>query len=125
MKRSELRGIPSVDKLALALGDLGLPHPTVVATIRHELAVLRKHGEIPKFDDILSHLRSKLGILRASRIQPVINGTGILVHTNFGRAPLGEAVMESVTRIAMQSTILSMDWQRVGAATAPRTWNTT
>jgi L-seryl-tRNA(Ser) seleniumtransferase len=102
MKHSGLRGIPSVDKLALELGDTGLPHPTVVAAIRRELAVLRKHGTIPGFDDILSHLRSALGILRASRIQPVINGTGILVHTNFGRAPLGPAVMEAVSRIALQ-----------------------
>ena len=44
MKRSGLRGIPSVDKLAQALGDTGLPHPTVVAAIRRELAALRKHG---------------------------------------------------------------------------------
>ena len=102
MKRSGLRGIPSVDKLALAMGDTGLPHPTVVAVIRRELAALRKHGTIPGFDDILSHLHSALGILRASRIQPVINGTGILVHTNFGRAPLGLAVMEAVSRIALQ-----------------------
>jgi hypothetical protein len=36
MKRSGLRGIPSVDKLARALSDTGLPHPTVVATIRRE-----------------------------------------------------------------------------------------
>jgi L-seryl-tRNA(Ser) seleniumtransferase len=99
MKPSGRRGIPSVDKLALALGDAGLPHPTVVATIRRELAALRKHGTIPGFEDILSRLRSTLGILRGSRIQPVINGTGILVHTNFGRAPLGPAVMEAVSRI--------------------------
>ena len=106
MKRSGLRGIPSVDKLAQALGETGLPHPTVVAVIQRELAVLRKHGHrqvpIPGFEDILSHLRSALAILRASRIQPVINGTGILVHTNFGRAPLGPAVMEAVSRIVLQ-----------------------
>ena len=102
MMRPGLRGIPSVDKLALALGDSGLPHPTVVATIRRELAALRKHGSIPAFEDILSHLRSALGDVRASRIQPVINGTGILIHTNFGRAPLGPAVMEAVSRIALQ-----------------------
>jgi L-seryl-tRNA(Ser) seleniumtransferase len=47
-------------------------------------------------------VRSALGIVRASRIQPVINGTGILVHTNFGRAPLGPAVMEAVSRIGSQ-----------------------
>ena len=114
MKPSGLRGIPSVDKLVQALGDSGLPHPTVVATIRRELAGLRKDwgkrggklnrklGTIPGFEDILSHLNSQLAILRASRIRPVINGTGILVHTNFGRAPLGPTVMEAVSRIAVQ-----------------------
>jgi L-seryl-tRNA(Ser) seleniumtransferase len=102
MTRSGLRSIPSVDKLAQALGDTGLPHPTVVATIRRELATLRKQGMIPGFDEILSRLRSALGILRASRIQPVINGTGILVHTNFGRAPIGPAVMAAVSQIALQ-----------------------
>ena len=102
MNRSGLRGIPSVDKLAQALGDTGLPHPIVVATIRRELAALRKQGTIPGFEDILSHLSSALGIVRSFRIQPVINATGILVHTNFGRAPLGQAVMDAVSRIAMQ-----------------------
>ncbi len=102
MKGSGLRGIPSVDKLALALGDTGLPHPAVVATIRRELAALRKRGTIPEFEDIVSRLRSALGVLRASRIQPVINGTGILVHTNFGRAPMGPAVMEAVSRMGLR-----------------------
>jgi L-seryl-tRNA(Ser) seleniumtransferase len=102
MKHSGLRAIPSVDKLAIALGDTGLPHPTVVATIRRELAALRKHGTIPGFEEVLSQLRSALRTLRASRLQPVINGTGILVHTNFGRAPLGHAVMEAVSRIGSQ-----------------------
>ncbi len=107
MKQSGLRGIPSVDKLALALGDIGLAHPVVVTAIRRELAALRKQerkqakkqGTIPGFEDILSRLRVELENLRASRIQPVINGTGILVHTNFGRAPLGHSVMEKVFRI--------------------------
>src|ERR1700688_958728 len=102
MKHSGLRAIPSVDKLAIALGDTGLPHPTVVATIRRELAALRKHGTIPGFEEVLSQLRTALGTLRASRLQPVINGTGILVHTNFGRAPLGHAVMEAVSGIGSQ-----------------------
>jgi L-seryl-tRNA(Ser) seleniumtransferase len=102
MKRPGLRAIPSVDKLAIALGDAGLPHPTVVATIRRELAALRKHGTIPDFEEVLSQLRSALGTLHASRLQPVINGTGILVHTNFGRAPLGHAVIEAISRIGSQ-----------------------
>jgi len=102
MKRSRLRGIPSVDKLAQALDDTGLPHPTIVAAIRRELATLRKHGTVPGFEELLSRLRLALEPLRASRIQPVINGTGILVHTNFGRVPLGHAVMEAISRIGSQ-----------------------
>ena len=102
MKRSVLRGIPSVDKLAQALGGTGLPYPAIVAEIRRELAALRKHGTIPSYEEILARLRSALKILDASRLQPLINGTGILVHTNFGRAPLGQTVMESVLRIGSQ-----------------------
>jgi L-seryl-tRNA(Ser) seleniumtransferase len=117
MIRSRLRDIPSVDKLAQALGDTGLPHPTVVATIRRELAALRKHETIPAFEDILSHLRSALRIVRASRIQPVINGTGILVHTNFGRAPLGQGVMEAVSRIALQYNNLEYGLSEGGRGT--------
>jgi L-seryl-tRNA(Ser) seleniumtransferase len=118
MKRSSLRGIPSVDKLALALGDTGLPHPAVVATIRRELAALRKHGAVPGFDHILSDLRSVLRMLRASRIQPVINGTGILVHTNFGRAPLGHDVMEAVSRIG--SRYNNLEYELAGGGRASR-----
>ena len=99
MKRAGLRNIPSVEKIVQALGDAGLPRPTVVAVIRRELAPLRRHGTIPGFEDVLSRVRSALGILAASRIQPVINATGILVHTNFGRAPLGPAAIEAVCRI--------------------------
>ena len=102
MKRSALRGIPSVDRLAQDLGEMGLPYPVMVEAIRRELAALRKHGSIPLYDEILSRLRSALRILSASRLQPVINGTGILVHTNFGRAPLGPAVIEAVSRIGSQ-----------------------
>ena len=102
MKRSGLRGIPSVEKLAQALGDTGLPRPTVVAVIRREVAALREKGTILGFEGVLSLVRSAVGVLSASRIQPVINGTGILIHTNFGRAPLGPAVMEAVSRIGLR-----------------------
>ena len=58
MKRSGLRGIPSVDKLAQALDDMGLPRPTIVSVIRDELAALRKQGiTIPDFEGVLSRVR--------------------------------------------------------------------
>jgi L-seryl-tRNA(Ser) seleniumtransferase len=99
MKRSVLRAIPSVDKILQALGDAGVPRPVVVAVVRRELDSIRKEQTALNFDGVLSRVQAALGKLRASRIQPVVNGTGILVHTNFGRAPLGPAVMETLLKI--------------------------
>ena len=100
MNQSVLRAIPSVDKILQALGDSGLPRPIVLAVVRRELEKIRKHKTISSFDGVLSLVRTALGVLRASRIQPVINGTGILIHTNFGRAPLGAAVIGRIVQSA-------------------------
>src|SRR5260370_27655905 len=50
----------------------------------------------------MAGLGCALQSLQGARLQPVINGTGIMVHTNFGRAPLGRAVMEAISKIGMQ-----------------------
>ena len=86
--KNNLRAIPGVDTLFEAVADCPLPRPLVVATIRAELASLRKSKSIPEHDEIVSGLRLRLKDLALSRLQPVINGTGVVVHTNLGRAPI-------------------------------------
>ena len=86
--KNKLRAIPGVDTLLEAVADCPLPRPLVVATIRAELAALRKSKSIPEHDEIVSGLRLRLEDLALSRLQPVINGTGVAVHTNLGRAPI-------------------------------------
>ena len=99
MTTSRLRALPAVEKVLVALGPTDLPRPVVVHAVRTELASLRKEKTAANLDGILSRVNSALADLRASRIQPVINGTGILIHTNFGRAPLGVAVIEKLANI--------------------------
>ena len=99
MKQSSLRAIPAVEKVLLALGETGLPRPAVVAVARRELAALRSEQDVPEFEDVLARIRGAVQELSASRIRPVINGTGILIHTNLGRAPLGRAVVEALSKI--------------------------
>jgi L-seryl-tRNA(Ser) seleniumtransferase len=99
MKQSQLRAIPAVEKVLQALGDAGLPRPMVVEVVRRELAALRKAKSVPEFDAVLDVMRAALLDLRSSRIRPLINGTGILIHTNFGRAPLGSHVIEALTSV--------------------------
>ncbi len=67
---------PSVDRLARSLTDTGLPHPLLVDLAREAIAA---------DDPESAHARA--AALARRLLQPVINATGTLLHTNLGRAP--------------------------------------
>jgi L-seryl-tRNA(Ser) seleniumtransferase len=71
----------------------------VVHAVRRHLQSLRSHKTIPDADAIVASIRASLERLRASRITPVINATGVLVHTNLGRAPLSAESIQALTSI--------------------------
>ena len=71
----------------------------VVHAVRRHLQSLRSHKMIPDADAIVASIRASLERLRASRITPVINATGVLVHTNLGRAPLSAESIQALTSI--------------------------
>src|SRR6185436_6790517 len=77
-----LRAIPAVEKVLQALQPIDLPRPVIVAVVRRELAAFRSEKNIPEFNVVLDRINNTLALLRHSRIQTVINGTGIIVHTN-------------------------------------------
>jgi L-seryl-tRNA(Ser) seleniumtransferase len=80
------RAIPAVGKLLEQIRADDLPHALVVKTIRDEVATERKSPGTP--DQLRSRIDRAIDRLRRSRLQPVINGSGILIHTNLGRVPL-------------------------------------
>ena len=118
MKPSRLRAIPSVDRVLQALGETGLPRPIVLDVVRRELRVFRTQKTIPDLDAVLGHIRAAVMDVAASRIQPVINGTGILVHTNFGRAPLGADVI--ARRSLIGSNYSNLEYSLGGGARGGR-----
>ncbi len=69
---------PSVDTLARSLAGTGLPHPVLVEVAREAIAA---------GDPASAPVRAEA----AGRVllQPVINATGVLLHTNLGRSPIG------------------------------------
>jgi L-seryl-tRNA(Ser) seleniumtransferase len=74
---SERRRPPSVDTLARSLADTGLPHPILVDVARAAIEA----------DDVES-ARARADSFRRTLLTPVVNATGVLLHTNLGRAPL-------------------------------------
>ncbi|WP_419855105.1 L-seryl-tRNA(Sec) selenium transferase [Candidatus Poriferisodalis sp.] len=69
---------PSVNDLALRIADVGLPHPLLVIAARAAIAA----GDPDSAADEAHRLRRSL-------LGPAVNATGVLLHTNLGRAPLG------------------------------------
>jgi L-seryl-tRNA(Ser) seleniumtransferase len=57
-------------------------------------------GEDVKREGIEADVRSGLRTFASSRLQPVINGTGVLIHTNLGRSPLGDRAADALRAIA-------------------------
>jgi L-seryl-tRNA(Ser) seleniumtransferase len=68
---------PSVDALARSLVSVDLPHPLLVEAARAAIAA----GEPDS-------ARARAESMRRSLLGPVVNATGVLLHTNLGRAPL-------------------------------------
>lgn len=74
---------PSIDTLARRLaGESSLPHGLLVLCAREAVAARSTDGD--PYDTALERVRD----LELSLVQPVINATGVLLHTNLGRAPL-------------------------------------
>ncbi|MFT4546958.1 MAG: L-seryl-tRNA(Ser) seleniumtransferase [Verrucomicrobiales bacterium] len=106
---SQLRNIPAVEKVLKALGDTDLPRPLVVDIVREAIAELREAGEAPEFDVVVEDIRSRLDQIWGQRLQPVINGTGVLIHTNLGRSPLSAPAVENLQQIASNYNNLEFD----------------
>src|SRR5688572_257676 len=68
---------PSVDSLARSIADSGLPHPILVDIARAAIA-----------DRDPGSARARAIDFRRTLLTAVVNATGVLLHTNLGRAPV-------------------------------------
>jgi L-seryl-tRNA(Ser) seleniumtransferase len=115
MKQRSRREIPAVNKLVDALGEhelataSKLPRPLVVDLVRRKLSKARSSRQIREFGSTVEELRRSLELLRASRLQQVINGTGIVIHTNFGRAPISPEAIRALAEIGSGYSNLEYD----------------
>ena len=103
------RAIPSVTKVLDSLGKIDLPRPLIVDLVRRKLSKIRASDKIPEIRSIVDLVRISLEQLRVSRLQPVINGTGIVIHTNVGRAPLASAAVRALSEVGSAYSNLEYD----------------
>ncbi len=103
------RALPAVDRVVSELG--GLPHALLVQCARDALDTARDRTVDTPAEpaDIVADARRRVEVLRDGLLRPVVNATGVLLHTNLGRAPLGDATLGAATRVARGYSNLEYD----------------
>ena len=110
------RNIPSVEKLLSDERICNLideySREPVVFLIRNRLDEVRKHiaegQKLPSLDNLVENMVTEAAILWSPWPRPLINATGVILHTNLGRAPLSIEATEYLVRTARQYTNLEL-----------------
>ncbi|MBX3024855.1 L-seryl-tRNA(Sec) selenium transferase [bacterium] len=115
---SALRSLPGVDQL-LRSRDAGAllaryPRPLVADALRDALAAARRDlgdagAPAPAAAALLADAAARLAALAAPSLRPAINATGVVLHTNLGRAPLADAAVAALTAVATRPCTLEID----------------
>ena len=113
-----LRQLPSVDRLSKEPAVESLRREfgqqLTIEGLRQAISIHRKRilsgeGEPPQDPDLIASASEWLTALVASSLRPVINATGVIVHTNLGRAPLSEEAIQAVSGLASAYSNLEYD----------------
>jgi L-seryl-tRNA(Ser) seleniumtransferase len=119
--RALLRQIPSVEEVlsrpALRLLEREAGRTTLVEVTRAVLQDVREgilNGSITALsnEDLESRLVAAARQAGEPSLKPVINATGVILHTNLGRAPLAEEAVRQVARVAAAYSNLEYDLER-------------
>ncbi|NWF64258.1 MAG: L-seryl-tRNA(Sec) selenium transferase [Chloroflexi bacterium] len=114
-----LRNLPSVEQLlqtettAHLIARFG--RPLTLDALRQTLEDIRarfKSGTLaglPSIDSILASAESTLTAWTAQTLHPVINATGVILHTNLGRAPLSDATIRAMDAVSRGYSNLEFD----------------
>jgi L-seryl-tRNA(Ser) seleniumtransferase len=103
----EVRKIPKADRLLQAAGAAGLVgrlgHGAIMEEVRAELDELRGRvlggAACPPWQEIERALITRLERLAKGSLRQVVNATGVVIHTNLGRAPLSEDALAAMREV--------------------------
>ena len=117
---NELRNLPSVDQLLKEEFTVDLiehyGRALVLKAIRDVLDKARKDypdtGRIPDEAMVLQAVQEQVETWVAPTLKGVINATGVILHTNLGRAPLSEAAIQAAKMVSVGYSNLEFDLDR-------------
>jgi L-seryl-tRNA(Ser) seleniumtransferase len=116
MDKDALRALPSVDALLQAGVELveSYGHDSTLQAIRNTLDVARRKIQagdsvLINADVLLTETHNRLSELFQPTLRSVINATGVIIHTNLGRAPLSTQAIQAMNAVAAGYSTLEFD----------------
>jgi len=117
---NKLRHLPAVERILEnpEIMDLekAFPHHLIVDFIRENLDLYRvsitQGHEPPSLIEIIQNIRNQVLALSRPGLQPLINATGVVLHTNLGRAPLSEEAVTAMAAISRGYNNLEFDLEK-------------
>ena len=120
MSPNPLRSFPSVNELLESPQLHGLmdkiSHNVVVSTVRTVLDEVRQEVQtaahemtLPSVADLAERIAQRVLAGEVPPLRPVVNATGILLHTGLGRAPLAEEALEEMVAVGRDYASVAMD----------------
>ena len=107
-----LRSLPSVDRVLShpRVRELRLPGAVVADAAREEIervraAILAGEAGETQLDSLANAVAERLNAAFAASLRPVINATGVVIHTNLGRAPLSDAAAAAMREASLYSNL--------------------
>jgi L-seryl-tRNA(Ser) seleniumtransferase len=103
MSKKHLRQLPSVSEVLLKINkSIALHDRYIREVIKSELRGYRRTAKAGKLDikrsAITAAILDELDSLNQSSIKNIINGTGVVLHTGFGRAPISKKVISTIAK---------------------------
>jgi L-seryl-tRNA(Ser) seleniumtransferase len=120
VKMKTLRSLPSVDQILqtsaasswIAEYGRGLTVDAIRTALDNVRANYPQEGNIPHQDTVISHINILLANWGTTSLTPVINATGVVIHTNLGRSPLSNAAILAMNAVSQGYSNLEYDLLR-------------
>ncbi len=93
-------------------------HPQRAEQVRQPVSQMRATGSCLTARLLLAEIEQMLQDWTRRPCEPVINATGVILHTNLGRAPLSQAALQAPSRWPWVIPTWNMIWRRASAARA-------
>jgi len=120
-KQKLLSSLPSVDEILKSAKGLewqeSYPRRNVLKAIREIIeekrqAILRDELKEISMESMLPDIQNRIERLSSFSLKPVINATGVVIHTNLGRSVLSEEILENVKKVACGYSNLEYDLEK-------------